>query len=62
LLIYSLSRVPRIKLLAAGKKSCPLLEDRTIIVNDCGQSEGTPYPTPGIKPKTYLHNMTGLLK
>ena len=35
---------------------------RQIIVSCCGQSEAAPYPTPGIKTKTYSHNITGFLK
>ncbi|KRY62305.1 hypothetical protein T4D_7248 [Trichinella pseudospiralis] len=35
---------------------------RQIIVSCCGQSEAAPYPTPGIKMKTYSCDIsTGLL-
>ena len=30
--------------------------------NNCGQSEAASYPTPGIKTKTYSHNITGFLR
>jgi hypothetical protein len=44
------------------KKNMPLLEHETIIVSGCGKTEASPYPTPGIKTKTYSHNITRLFK
>lgn len=38
---------PRIKLSATGNSYAPL-EHKTTIVNSCGQTEATSYPTPGI--------------
>jgi hypothetical protein len=72
---YTISRVSTIpnKLSTAGKnktkqnkqtnkKPMPLLEYRTVIVSSCGQSEAAPYLIPGIKTKTYSHNITGFPK
>lgn len=39
-------------------KMTPLVEQETIIVICCGHSEAGPYPTPRIKTKTYLHDVT----
>lgn len=49
--IWTLSRVPRIKLFATGKTHVSLEHD-PIMVNNCGQAEvAAPYPTNGIKTK-----------
>lgn len=54
-------RVPRIKGSAAGKRHPPQ-ESKTIIVNGCVHPEAVPYPTPGLKTKTYAHNVVGFVK
>lgn len=38
------------------------LEHKTIIVSSYGQTEATPYATPGIKTEAYSHDITGFLK
>jgi hypothetical protein len=43
-------------------KSCPYQSMRQIIVSCCGQSEAVPYPTPGIKAKTYSYDISVFLK
>jgi hypothetical protein len=43
-------------------KAMAFLELETIIVNGCGQTEASSCPTPGIKTKTYPHNITGFIK
>ena len=57
--IHTLSRVTRIKLTAYGKKSHPCYCTRQIIVTCC---EATYYSIPGIKTKTYSHNISGFFK
>jgi hypothetical protein len=44
-------RIPNINYLQLTKLT-PLLEQETIIVSSCGQSEAAPHPTSGIKTKT----------
>jgi hypothetical protein len=41
-------------------KMAPLLDHATVIVSYCGQSEAAPYPTLGIKAKTYSSNISVL--
>lgn len=52
--IYTFSRVPRIPNINYLQlaKITPLLEDETVIVTGCGQSEAAPYFLAGIKTKT----------
>jgi hypothetical protein len=40
----------------------PLLEHETIVVIGCRQTEAVPYPKPGIKTKTYSHNIFWVFK
>ena len=40
----------------------PLLERERVTVSGCGQTEAAPYPTPGIKTKTYSYNIIMFLK
>lgn len=39
-----------------------LLEHETTIFNDWRQAEAAPYHMPGIKTKTYAHNINKILK
>jgi hypothetical protein len=44
------------------EKSCPYQSTRQIIVTCCGQSKAAPYPTSGIKTKTFYYNISVFLK
>lgn len=46
--LLGLSRVPKIQLSSAGTSHAPL-EQETLMVSCCGQSEEAAHPTPGIK-------------
>lgn len=62
--IYTLSRVlrtPNVECLQLAKITLLLEQERNHSCG-CGQSEVAPYPTPGIKTKTYSHNITEFLK
>jgi hypothetical protein len=59
--LYPLQRPPELNGLQLVK-IMPLPEHEIIIANGYGQTEAAPYPTPGIKTKTYSYNIIMFLK